>query len=904
MKALVLCLFMLATEAVRGAPVTYDELTLKDGEVLHNVTIVAVGSSTVMARWDGGRGTIRIDNLPEGIVPAVRTQVPTPAAPAPPRRAEVKAEPPAEGAPIQAPAKYFNTPWQNETQYIVDTIASDLTEMAYYAKYRRALHVDGLPAVATYAPSADATGELFFVVQSSLGADGQCTCVLPIKGPIWAPETYQPLTAALFTKLGLAGARGDDSDTSEIVHDLLEPTVERLVSTDASESSRLAASFTSAAAHERAALLMAAFEMREADGKFYQARFELCRMAAHLAFAQALAGGPPETTAGKVAKALLTVLYNNEASALALADAFPPDGDSKAWQRVVRMRATSDYRIYKSVQLPTLAERFEFMRSLGQLDMDKAWEEVHLGQEEAVRADWWRIASSHGHSVQLGHQILAVLIPAELHEEKVAYDAETLSSFTTAGIKALNAEPGRCVTSGEDGGAVVRVIGWGTWAAFLQRELCAAVAGDFHFLHDSWGVPDSAADFLKKADDQFWELRLYPLVRRQNATEKNYYHQAQDDEIVLVHNCPQALPAEAWNDISYAPRALERYVPPPHPFINEWHNPNPPPGTAYNISPRMNHPSLTSRGDFLEELERLHALAPYDSTISYQLIYKKYSHYPPREKVEEVYRNVIDYQPRPCLWMAELSGGEPQAYEKWMRKAIEINPKFGNLLATYYASRGRDEEAVREYEQWLGVETDDVLVSNQVEWLVEYKERHGDEAGANALAMRAYKTGSATGMLTMAHLIEGRKLYEAAYRIYAEVRERYNESIPMVAFLERMRRIGSDSRRDSLRENLMKTLVPEGLVAASDPGTQPPTSGAQVKELGDESAVSDLRWNDVIVAANGYRVPNVRTLSLVRALDPGAKLTLTVWRDGKYLTVPARVEHFVRFTPPLSNFKG
>jgi hypothetical protein len=40
-------------------------LTLKDGRILNNVTIVSYASSAVMAKWDGGRGTIQYQQFPD-----------------------------------------------------------------------------------------------------------------------------------------------------------------------------------------------------------------------------------------------------------------------------------------------------------------------------------------------------------------------------------------------------------------------------------------------------------------------------------------------------------------------------------------------------------------------------------------------------------------------------------------------------------------------------------------------------------------------------------------------------------------------------------------------------------------------------------------------------------------------
>jgi hypothetical protein len=63
---------------VRGQVI--HEVRLKNGTVLANVTVVAVGSTTVVARWDGGMGTLLLTQLPE----AMRTDLVAAAAAAKP----------------------------------------------------------------------------------------------------------------------------------------------------------------------------------------------------------------------------------------------------------------------------------------------------------------------------------------------------------------------------------------------------------------------------------------------------------------------------------------------------------------------------------------------------------------------------------------------------------------------------------------------------------------------------------------------------------------------------------------------------------------------------------------------------------------------------------------------------
>ena len=73
---------VLGTSGVSGAPYAQGnvipEVKLKDGTVLHDVKLVAIGTATIMARWTGGQGTIVLAQLPpelrEALVPAAATK--------------------------------------------------------------------------------------------------------------------------------------------------------------------------------------------------------------------------------------------------------------------------------------------------------------------------------------------------------------------------------------------------------------------------------------------------------------------------------------------------------------------------------------------------------------------------------------------------------------------------------------------------------------------------------------------------------------------------------------------------------------------------------------------------------------------------------------------------------------
>jgi hypothetical protein len=83
------------------------ELRLRDGTVLHAVTVTAVGSSTVLAKWEGGRGSLPLAQLPDDL----RADLMQPAGkpvPAPAQADPAAPVPPPESLELPAEIKLTN----------------------------------------------------------------------------------------------------------------------------------------------------------------------------------------------------------------------------------------------------------------------------------------------------------------------------------------------------------------------------------------------------------------------------------------------------------------------------------------------------------------------------------------------------------------------------------------------------------------------------------------------------------------------------------------------------------------------------------------------------------------------------------------------------------------------------
>ena len=216
-------------------------------------------------------------------------------------------------------------------------------------------------------------------------------------------------------------------------------------------------------------MLLGAFTLREHSGDFFDIRSPLCRMTAHLAMAQYLAGDRPPGVNGRVAEAMLWTLMNNQAPALEKLSGIETNAEAVArWVRTLQAINTSDYRPLAQTQDLSPIERTAwFLAFARSVDTDVGW--TKLTEEEKQAVDFARIANEEDYSVETGHQLLAVSLPLELREIATVYKLSRGRAITKKDpVDALNAMPGRCFETDGNRGVKVQVIGWGLWAGFFN----------------------------------------------------------------------------------------------------------------------------------------------------------------------------------------------------------------------------------------------------------------------------------------------------------------------------------------------------------------------------------------------------------------------------------------------------
>ena len=224
--------------------------------------------------------------------------------------------------PEPVPRPRFQSAWATEQEWLVDRITRDIRDMASYAKTRTPAPTDSKAVK----PEA-----------------------IRVEEHLLSPRSYVAFARQALVESGLdASGRRGSSDDGRLLSALLDPRASVLVREDLALSRGLEDAPVDAGAHERAALLLGAFALRDCAGISTDARPALTRMTAHLAFARALPGGRGPGLAGRYAEVVLATLAGRQRDALGRVNALAADTTTpaeRAWLRALRLRNTRDWRI-------------------------------------------------------------------------------------------------------------------------------------------------------------------------------------------------------------------------------------------------------------------------------------------------------------------------------------------------------------------------------------------------------------------------------------------------------------------------------------------------------------------------------------------------------------------------------
>jgi hypothetical protein len=791
---------------------------------------------------------------------------------------------PKSSAEVANSSNYFKTPYQTESEFIVEAIVSDLAEQVFYAKFHRLPDEKSFEVTVTEKPGSPRDTPVY-ELQVRLGPkQDDVKSEVAVNGPIWFPGIYQPVVKALADAVGLkAGQFGVPEDTA-LLSKLVEGSADTIEMENKDLSRSLQDDFENPMLHEEAAVLLGAFALREHSGHFFDIRAPLSGLTAQLAMARFLSGTNIYGINGRMADAISLTLSGDAAAALEQLDAINTNDTAVAsFVRALRTRGTGDYRVLGQMDGLSQIECVEWFTALADyVSATEAWPKLSDTQKRTI--DFVRVANQGSYSVEIGHELLDVSVPLEMREIGGVYQLSQHQKLSKDGlVTSLNALPEYCFSRDADGAVQVNVIGWGQWAAFFQRQLCHAIQQNYYFLESLWGVPEYAAEFSTKCDRTFSGLRLYPFVRRFNCSNESSYHQSVDDGFKVTVASPQLVPADCWNYLCYKPRFASLYSPNPNPHINEWFNHNPPPGTVYDLNPRLNHPSLTDRPDAVAFFEKLSDLAPYDCRLAYFIQKRKFNNRPTYEQAIDLYSNVLPYSlfaMRTVAWTVE---DKPDQYEKLMVQAAKLDPSCYYDLARYFQNRHDDDQAAQDYDLACAADQDSVRVSNFATWRVRYYLKHGQTDKARQIADFAGEVYSAGGLQAEALFFEMTSNYDEAFNWYAKNEERYNNAVPLLNFCLWYQALTGDHRFAPEVQKRMGKLFPKGIEEVSlNDFHGPPTDGVLIRQENKLLTAAGLKKGDVIVAVYGIRVHNMVQYAYGRVQKTTPELILIVWQGSGY----------------------
>ena len=708
----------------------------------------------------------------------------------------------------------------------------------------------------------------------------------------WDPVGYAALAHQLIG--GQRNSEPTNTDTSDLLTDLLTPTGKVLAATDVALSGTLLQSPASATLHDKAALLLLTLALRENAGILTDSRRLLCRATAHLALAQALRSPDQPGWPGKVANTALLTLSGREVDALAQLDTFSAAPDAtdtdKVWVRALRLANKDDWRLetldsqspllMKIVWFQSIARNFDDSAATSRLD--------HLSPLEEV-PDWGRalLGNNASTSVDIGHRFCESSMALEFKElsDVLATENNPVASGTALS-KIFNEPIGNTVFVGPNGANHINVVGSGMFKDIALRQLFQTAYRMHFWLRDSWGVPDQDAKFVQQITNLFHDV-----------PHEKYLS-------LLLHNrTADAEPSGAGlnEDVADIPPGFAFFLSWPGPAENRlcsyfvWGIPfNAPYAMDSRItlvaSNRPFHGNLTVSPTTPPSYSDLRSLAPDSYLIASWIVLTKLDHGGHMTKDEEqaLLSPFFDYNANSLAYFRSLSNKQTDfddaTLEQILRKQSALDPDEYFNLGDFLQTHGKIAEAADAYRNGVKQANDQVLVANNVRPLVEYDLAHGQQDEALRVAQHAAEVYSSIGIDTYVWLLCKLNRYDEAEDWIKKEQERYGGNL-MSEFYAAHR-----DRYPDQYAAAEKTLFPDGLTQVTLVSfTNPPKNGCIFTTTSSVLENAGLQQGDVVVALDSYSVHSSDTYQFIRALSAEPVMDMIVWRNGKYLEVKPSV---------------
>jgi len=760
--------------------------------------------------------------------------------------------------PTPTPLPRFQSAWATEQDWLVDRITRDIRAMAGFATTRTL-------------PPADAPAVKLEAIR--------------FEEHLFSPRSYEAIAREALGAPGAAAATGDSKEDARLLAALLDPRTGVLVSEDLALSRRLEAEPRDAGAHERAALVLGAFALRDCAGRSTDTRPALTRMTAHLALARAFRGGAEPGLAGRFAETVLVTLVGREGDALARLDALAARGASppeKAWVRALRLRNTGDWRIARDEKRLTLLETLEEFRALVQGQDDAAALAWLDGREPALIPDWGRIAlTADAPSVATGNRFADLSVATDLAEA-----AEVLALLRGAPanesdfLEALNERPAGSLLVHPGGQPRVAVLGWGLWADRFQRNLVFdLMMGNYH---RGWllGQPAERQAFAQRSRERFGRLEMYPLVLRSHAGDAQGYETAMAAVREIALRSPERLTGGHWELI----RAARGSGPVPRdlPDQNAWFRPALPPGTLLDLGWRL-QVAIELMTMAAPELHTLREQAPHNAALASFAAARQPGENRSAADLAAVYGPLAGFHMLIMSKLADAAWYDPVAFRERQGALCELGPEYCLSLGYRLAEMGFPKEAAVAYQKGFDGARDRVVAANYSRWLVDYYFDHGQTTEAEAVAREAAGVYSSAGLFTMGRLMERMGRLREAEEHYRRILDRYERADELAGFYYRQARVEKKPGYEAKLRDALALALPSGLEPLERVALPtPPTDGVVIRKENDNTIRCGIKWGHVIVGLDGFRIRDLRAYNVVNSLSQAPRMKLVVWRGKGY----------------------
>jgi hypothetical protein len=625
--------------------------------------------------------------------------------------------------------------------------------------------------------------------------------------------------------------------------------------------------------------------LREAASDFTDPRRLISRMTAHLAIADAM-GVAPDNPLRRLDETLLYTLVGRQRTALDRLDAVQvaeTAGATQAWNRALRLRNTADWRLVTDPNQATLLEQIELIRAVdGSLGDPRTLDFIDAIRAPADVPDWGRIVM-HGHpGVEAGNRFADAAVAMELREAIDArkdYAPVVAIEDRDALVNELKVEPSAGPVAAD---GTVWVLDWPMWAAISERHLLSTINSRDTHLTSTLALKDEAQEFRDQVAKTFSGLRLYPLVAILLAPTKEEARPGMAGSLRLIQTHPELVTHWKWKTVlakeTWA--GLSVRVPP----LDSWFVPAFPVGTVFdaNTRPWRQGPALQfSPG----EIAPYRAAAPYARQLCFVTLGKDFED-APADVLKQAFGEIAAYNLDAARRIADAQKDDPPAYMAAMQKVTELGPEHLADVAVYSVLHGNLDAARSAYERWFTVGRDEVAIANSSGWMVrDYFTRH-ENAKATALADRAARVYSYGGLAVRAELYDWMGDVRSAERYYRMATERYDFPADLAGFYMRHGRKGIEV------DQVMFKVFPGGPARIVLPTlTEAPRDGVSVEKSGLLGERNGIRAGDIIVGVDGIRVQNMWQYYAARMTSLEPVVRFTVWRDLRYIDVPAQLRY-------------